>query len=89
LLEVLKKFEDDIALAESANALEDGAAAPEATQEIQVSLRDTLPIELQKLIVTFVKKKTVRSRESTLEPRTETVCVFIQWLERNEVSRSN
>jgi len=34
LLEILKEFEDGIALAESANALEDGAAAPEATQEI-------------------------------------------------------
>jgi len=77
LLEVLKEFEDDIALAETANALEDHAAAPEASQEIQVSLRDTLPIEPQNLIVTFVKK-TVRSRKSSLEPRTETVCVFIQ-----------
>ena len=38
-------------------------AAPEASEEIYVSLWDKLPIELQEVIVTFVRKQRARKRQ--------------------------
>ena len=50
--------------AETAAASEDSAAAPEANPEIQVSLWDTLPIELKEPIVTFVRKHCAHERQA-------------------------
>ena len=55
------------ALAETSDALElqigTDKAAPEASEEIYVSLWDKLSIELQEVIVTFVRKQCAPERQ--------------------------
>ena len=67
MLKAADQIEDDLALAETSNALErlfgTDKAAPEASEEIYVSLWDKLPIELQEVIVTFVRKQCARKRQ--------------------------
>lgn len=65
LLEAVDQIEDDLALAETSDALElqigTDKAAPEASEEIYVSLWDKLSIELQEVVVTFVKNSALAS----------------------------
>ena len=67
LLEAVGEIEDDLALVETSDALDrlfgTDKAAPEASEEIYVSLLDKLPIELQEVIVTFVRKQCARKRQ--------------------------
>lgn len=67
LLEAVDQIEDDLALAETSDALElqigTDKVAPEASEETYVSLWDKLPIELQEVIVTFVWKQCARERQ--------------------------
>ena len=67
LLEAVDQIEDDLALAETSDALElqigTDKAAPEASEETFVSLWDKLPIELQEVIVTFVRKQCAREHQ--------------------------
>ena len=67
LLEALNQIEDDLALAETSDALErmfgTDKVAPEASKEIYVSLWDKLPIKLKEVIVTFVRKQCARERQ--------------------------
>ena len=67
LLKAVDQIEDDLALAETSNALErlfgTDKAAPEASEEIYVSLWDKLPIKLQEVIVTFVRKPCAREHQ--------------------------
>ena len=67
LVEAVDQIEDDLALAETSDALQlqigTDKAAPEASKEIYVSLWDKLSIELQEVIVTFVRKQCARERQ--------------------------
>ena len=70
LLKAVDQIEDDLALEETSNILErqfgTDKAAPEASEEIYVSLWDKLPIELHKVIVTFVRKQCARKRQQLM-----------------------
>ena len=66
-------------LLEAAAAFEDTAAAPEASPEIHVSLWDTLSIELQELIVTFVRKHCAHERQALNQDQKHYVHLDNSW----------
>lgn len=79
----MDQIEDDLALAETSNALErlfgTDKAAPEASEEIYVSLWDKLPIELQEVIVTFVRKQRARKRQQLNQEVKHYVYLYNSW----------
>ena len=81
MLEALNDFENDLVLAETIAALEDSAATPEASQEIHVSLWDTIPIELEELIVVFVRKQCARESQALKQELKQYVYLYNTWNE--------